>query len=527
MTSMSATRRTALPIFLLVLSIWAVFFRLASANFLMWDDRDMLWNNPRLVPPSLAKTAGFWTTPCLKLYTPMSYTMWAAGVALENRPPGATLTPGPFHVLSILLHTAAAVFLFLLLRELTGTVWPAWAGAMLFAIHPLQVEPVAWIAPMNGLLCGAFGLAALWQYVVYAKSTSGGARHLTFAALLYAAALLSKPTAVVLPLIAAVLQFFTTRRSAIPILIGLAMAIPIMVVTRIVQPLPSLPHVSAGGRILVAIDAIGFYFTKLVWPVGLTADYERTPTWVLAHLSAIWPGVAVVAGGLLLALAGKRTRWIWAPLIIVPAALLPVLGLTPFDFQYYSTVADRYMYLPMIGIALIFTLALQKCGRFPGAAIAAAVLIVLCVLSFQQTEVWQDTGTLTAQQLRFDPKSSTGHKHRAEWLAGKNMTEAAEDEFRAAIAALESEGRTGEGGVWYGYGNLLLKLKRYPEAIAIYQQGLPRMSDDQKPLGHNNLGIALFQMGDRDAARQEFITALSLDPNLNQAKQNLARIGSN
>jgi tetratricopeptide (TPR) repeat protein len=522
-------RRTALPIFLLVLAIWAVYLRVASADFIMWDDRYMLWDNPRLVPPSWTKTAELWTTPCLKLYTPVSYTLWSAVAALENQPPGATLTPGPFHVLSILLHSVAAAFLFLLLRELTGGGRAAWAGAMLFAIHPIQVEAVAWIAPTNGLVCGAFGMLALWQYVLHAKSSK--CIHLTIAAVAYSAALLSKPTAVVLPLIAAVIDLWMIRRPlraiAAPILAALIMATPILVITRRVQPSPDVPATSVLQRLFVAADAIGFYVQKLLYPAHFAADYERTPHWLLGHPGAFaWGGLVIAAGGGLLCIS-RRFLWLRAPLAIFPAALLPVLGLTPFDFQAYSTVADRYMYLPMIGAAMLLSLFLQRCRPVAGAAITAALLMILAPLSFAQTLAWQDTGTLTAQQLRYDPQSSTGHKMRAEWLSSTNHPAEAETEFRAAIAAIEAEGRHGEGGVWYGYGNLLLREKRYSEAIEIYCRGLPRMADDQKPLVHNNLGIALFETGNLEAARAEFVTALSLDPNLRQARQNLARLGRN
>jgi hypothetical protein len=526
---MSSTRWRGLPIVMLVLVIGAVFCRVPAGDFQVWDDRDMVWGNARLVPPEVGKALEFWTTPCRRLYTPMSYTVWSAVAAAENRAAGEQLTPGAFHVLSVVLHMLAAMFVFLLLRELTGAVWPAWAGAALFAVHPLQVEAVAWIAPTNGVLCGVFVTLALWQYVLYAKSPGGGGRHLTVAGAAYLAALLSKPTGVVTPLIAAAIDLWVLRRPlrkvVWPVGAALLMGAPMMVITRLTQPAPALADMSWMERLFVAADATGFYIQKLFVPVGLTADYERTPHWLMAHPWSAWPGLALVAGGVLVFGIGRKLAWLRGALAIVPAALAPVLGLAPFDFQYYSTVADRYMYLPMIGAGLGFAMLLQRCNRKAAVVLAAAGLSGLAALSFAQTGVWRNTGTLTARQLAFDPHNSTGHKLRAEWLSSQNERADAEKEFRAAIAALQAEGRDGEGGVWYGLGNLLLREGRFSEAIEIYRQALPRMSADQLPLGHNNLGIALYRTGELDSAREEFRAALSLDPNLNQARQNLSRLG--
>lgn len=503
-----------LPIALLLIAIFLVFFQTAKADFVGWDDPLMVWQNPGLNPPSWSKTGEFWRRPASKLYTPLAYTIWSAVAAAEHRPEGQILNPAPFHVLNLLLHMAASVLAFLLLRQLVEQTWAAWAGAMLFAIHPLQVEPVAWVAGMNNLLYGALGLAALWQYVLYAKNRGHARRHLVLAALFYSASLLAKPTAVVVPLIAAALDLWVLRRPlkgvVKPIGVAMVMAIPIAIVARFAQPPDPLivaPPIWARGW--VAIDAIGFYVGKLLVPINLALDYERTPRWLMAHPGAAWPGVVAVIAAIIAWVAIPRAR---AGVAIVPLGLLPVLGLTPFEFQDLSTVGDRYMYLPMLGAALLVAMAMSRAKRLWAWVGAGAVFVLLGMTSFHQAAIWHDTDSLAAHQLAFDPDSATGHKILGLRLFYSHPQEA-EAHFRAAIDRVNRDGTPGNGIIWIEYGNLLWQEGRSDEAAEVYQEAIPRMPPENRAMAYDNLGLAYEKLGDPAQARQQFQMALSFDPN--------------
>jgi tetratricopeptide (TPR) repeat protein len=514
------------PIALLVAATWLVFLPSLRAKFVLWDDPDMVCNNPGLRPPSLAHVRDFWTGPTQKLYTPLAYTAWSVVAALEDVPPGHHLRPGAFHLLNLLLHTAAVVLVFMFVKELVGAVWPAWAGAMLFAIHPLQVEPVTWVSGMNNVLCGVFSVAALWQYLVYAKSDN--TRRLILATALYAAALLSKPTALMLPLLAAVLDLGIARRpigrAAAPLAIWLVMAVAIGVATRIAQPPVPSQSVPWYDRPVVATDTIGFYFSKLIAPVHLAMDYERKPARVMLHAIVAWRGCVVLLAAAVILLQ-RRLAWLRLPVALTLLALLPVLGLVPFDFQDYSTVADRYMYLPMLGIAVGAGLVAKRLQYRASRAVIVGILCTLAGRAFAQTLVWHDTQSLAANQLRIDPDSSTGHKILAEWLAASGRDNQAEPEFLRAIAALQGEGKTGDGATWFDYANLLRRQGRNSEAIRYYQLAIPRLTTSAKAEAFNNLGIALAELGDKATAREQFRQALILRPDYADARDNLRRVG--
>src|ERR1700722_9260529 len=208
---MSLPRLKTLPLILLIATGCCVFGRLATARFVAWDDPEMVFKNPQLNPPSLIHTYDFWRHGYLGLYTPLPYTAWSVIAAIDDEPLGLEHGAAMFHVFNILLHIGTSVLVFALLRELTTGPWPAWVGAMVFLIHPLQVEPAGWGAGINNLMFGFFAMAAIWQYVVYVKTSSR--LRFVIATVFYSAALLCKPIAVVEPLIVNILDHWELTRS--------------------------------------------------------------------------------------------------------------------------------------------------------------------------------------------------------------------------------------------------------------------------------------------------------------------------
>jgi protein O-mannosyl-transferase len=514
--------RMGVAIFCLAAIPWIVFARACTSQFVAWDDPDMVWQNDGLFPPTIAKVGVFWREPCIGLYTPVPYTAWSAIAAMErHNPPDMQHGALPFHLLNLLLHTAGGILVFLILRELTRHFWAAWIGAVVFLVHPLQVEPVTWVSGMNNVMCGVFSLGALWRYVLYAKT--GSKQHLINATVFYAAALLSKPIGVVVPVMAGMIDLWMLRRPmktvVKPIALWAALAVPIAIVARSVQPSYQLFRPPVWDRLIVAVDAVGFYLVKLLLPIHLTIDYERTPQWLMNHLAMAIPGYVVLLGAIILV---WNKVWARVALVIMVVGLLPVLGLTIFDFQAYSTVADRYMYLPMLGVALGVAVVMDRAKGRAAWIVAGVVLSLLAARSFDQTGIWHDTESLAAQQLAYNPDSSTGHKILAHSLSQELHDQQAETEYRAAIAAILREGRIGDGAVWYNYGNLLMRQHRYAEAIENYRLALPRMSPPDQAFTYNNMGIAFYRAGDSASARQQFLAALRIAPNYGEAKNNLA-----
>jgi hypothetical protein len=158
-----------------VAALWPV----CGNEFVSWDDGKNVFENARLNPVTTEGVLYFWGHPYEYEYIPLSYTVWA-GLALIARvspdSAGISLNPYVFHSANLMLHLAAVLAAYQLLRIFTGKVWASAAGALLFALHPIQVEAVAWVTGLKDVLCGSLSLLALWQYVLFARSTPVGTR---------------------------------------------------------------------------------------------------------------------------------------------------------------------------------------------------------------------------------------------------------------------------------------------------------------------------------------------------------------
>src|SRR4051794_3776759 len=213
---------------LIFLSVLAVFGRLCFYDFSWWDDQGTIHQNPALNPPTLKSIARYWTaigrSAPLGLYIPVTYTVWGAlaKVSYLDQPDewNIRLNPWVFHAANVLLHGASALAVFAILQLLIGRDWPAAVGALLFALHPVQVEPVGWISGMKDVLYGLLSLIAIWQYLLHTRAARAAraddrksARvHYAVATVALILAMLSKPTAMVTPLMALILDAIVLRR---------------------------------------------------------------------------------------------------------------------------------------------------------------------------------------------------------------------------------------------------------------------------------------------------------------------------
>ena len=356
-----------IPAALLLVAVLLVFGQCAAFGWTNWDDHLHVTENPKLNPLTLAHLVEFWREPYGGLYIPVSYTLFGIEAWLgrslfwvgnASAPPAAV-----FHVTSIALHGACVLLVWRLLTTLVGRPWPAAAGAMLFAVHPLQVESVAWISEQRGLLSALFSLVALLCHLQARRSGEAfwhRGSWQAFAA--FVAAILSKPSAMTLPLAAGVIDLLLLRRPWRRVAAELAPWCAVSAIaaigTKLLQPdtiVLDLPPL--GLRPIIAGDAIGFYVSKLLMPLQLGIDYGRTPESLL-HDSLPWVGALSIAAAIALLFLLPALRSCRLPAVLFLAPLLPVLGFVPFAFQHISTVADRYTYLAMLGPALGISLVL-------------------------------------------------------------------------------------------------------------------------------------------------------------------------
>ena len=377
---------------LLFLFATLLYVRMPGGEFLRWDDRQNIQLNPFVERALWSQT---WTRSYYNMYIPVTYSVWTV---LWH------LTPEPwiFHLLNILLHGGTVVLVYLIARRILRRPAAAAFAAVLFAAHPLQVETVAWISTGRDLLASFLALAA--TYLVMAHDRR---RWWAIATGLFVLALLSKPSVAVIPVGAATLAWAAGALDRRRLYLWAGWLVPgaaALIATKIIQQLDAdlrVPRLPVLDRALVSFDTLWFYSGKLLVPIGLASDYGRTPLVVLAERAWI-PGLVV--GVVLLALAVRYRRHVDRLTFAAVAWTLvffgPVTGLVPFQAQGQSTVADRYAYLPMLGVALLF-------GRLAARhrVLAGVLLVILSGASVVRAETWRTNYAFFHDMLLKNPVS--------------------------------------------------------------------------------------------------------------------------
>lgn len=488
-------------------------------SFLRWDDPVNVTENPYLLRPSWASLPKIWNAPYEGLYVPLTYSVWLLVVAVAGPPP----SPAVFHGLSTATHLVNALLVFAWLFRLLpgGGEAPPWhraggaaAGALLFAVHPLQVEPVAWVTCFRDLLSATFGLLTL-----HLMLRPAGVKGLSLAGITFALALLAKPSVASLPLVVGAVSLLLQREGVLMVARRTAplalLSIVAVWVTRQAQHAPGEAD-PLWMRPLVALDSLQFYLAKLLWPASLSLDYGRTTARLMQAGSFAWCWLLP-----LLLLGGAwalRRRWPPALLgaAIFVAALLPTLGLVGFAFQSFSNVADRYAYLALLGPAVWVAFAVQRSGLKATAPISVALLVLL-VLCRQTLSPWKDNESLFSRTLEVSP-------HSAMAATNLGLTRLERGDAGAALALFERAVASSPNYLVAveNLGTTLVDLRRYAEAIPhlsrALKQGVP--SADLEV----NLGAALVLSGSIDEGVAHYRRALELNPRFAQAYSNLGAV---
>jgi Flp pilus assembly protein TadD len=368
---------------------------------------------------------------------------------------------------------------------------------------------------MRGLLSGTFSLAALLGYCSRSPRRTAACAAAIALGLL---AMLSKPSAVTVPLAALALDRLILKRdwrgSLIPVLAWVAALAPFALIAAHVQPTPPEFGGPVWARFFVMGDALAFYAAKLVCPVDLGVDYGRTPGVVISHWwgYCTWLVPAIIAWA---ALTQRRGRpWLLAGVCISFVSLLPVLGLTPFIFQQFTTVADRYLYFALLGPAIVAAFSLSEWTSAPDrpawrvktiAGAAVLVLALLFLLTQRQTQTWDDSVTAMTQAVRVNPRSFNGQLNLGSALLARGKGEEAAVHLRAAVAF-----KPGSVKAKSALGLCLLQLGETRDAISQLRDVIAAAPGDAA--AHNALGLAYLVSGQPDLSIPEFQTAIALQP---------------
>jgi hypothetical protein len=402
------TRTNLLALFAFIVVGLAVFSPVLNGPFLPWDDREHLELNPLVTNQNFAE---IWTRPYFGLYIPVTYSVWAVIYRF-------TSSPSAFHVFNVLLHSLCAWLVFLILKRTSKEKWPPWIGAGLFLLHPLQVEPVAWISGARDLLAGFFGLLTL-HWIAGRKSAAS-----------YIAGLLSKPTLAVLPAGICALHRERWRKLAVFLALGIFFA-SLAYWIQIPELASTGERISFWYRPLIAFDSLGFYFSKL-FDMRVSADYGRSPSAVIDHHLYFQTLPWLILASILFRSASRSLQKYGAFALIL---LLPVLGLVPFQAQAQSTVADRYVYLSMFGIAAI---ASELSERRKYRIALCAGLAACAFLSFQRAKVWSSSEAFFTAMFTDNPRSYPAHVSLGMIELFKHNPQSAEMHLREAMKLREN-----------------------------------------------------------------------------------------
>lgn len=529
---------------LVALATLFVYFPVRNYGFVDYDDSGYFFGNPRVLT-GLTWSNIHWA------FTSGQYANWHPLTWISLMLDASLFGTGPAgpHLTNVLLHTANSVLLFLLFLRMTNAVWRSAALAMIFAIHPLHVESVAWIAERKDVLSAFFGLLALLCYARYVELARGGAGATpsqraadsqpvagywhspwTFYGLslfFFACGLMSKPMLVTLPCVLLLLDFWPLQRMnrsmiqriAIEKIPFFLVTVAASAVTYVVQrngfavvPLSVIPGDARIGNALVSYAR---YIGKILYPTDLAAIYPYPGYWrgSIIYLSL------VLFGGLSILAFDKRkkfpwllTGWFW-----FAGMLVPVIGLVQVGEQ---AMADRYAYLPMIGIVVIIVWGVGEICRAyrpPRVLLLLLSVIVFFTLGWRardQVRTWKNDESLFGHTLAVTKNNYIAELDMGFWYSMNGNVQAALEHYDAARKMAPDDPTA-----LYNVGNAFARLGDWPEAIGIYKRALQILPNQPEVL--DNLGIALAQNKQVDEAVSSFKAALKLAPDFPDAQNNL------
>jgi protein O-mannosyl-transferase len=515
----------------LTILILAVYLQVGTHQFLNYDDNVYVTGNPH-VAKGLAAGNLSWALTSFEAsnWHPVTWLSHMADVQLFG------MSSRAHHLSNVALHLISSLLLFLLLKRSTGGLWQSAFVAALFALHPMHVESVAWVAERKDVLSAFFGMVTL---ILYCRFAARPKTSLYLGALcFFALGLMSKPMLVTLPLVMLLLDYWPLQRFAAaagggdlaspgPGALSLlrekipffACSLLLAAVTIYAQhrggATQTLDKMPLAARLENALTSYASYLGKTLWPHDLAVFYpfpSFIPLWKVAGALVLL--TAITAAVLIY---GRKQRYLvtgWGWFLIT---LLPVIGIIQVGVQ---AMADRYSYLPSIGLFVIAAWGLTDVTRrFPRreallALLGGATVLACAFLTWQQVAYWQDSVSLYRHALQVNNRVSFIHNNLALALMKQGNLSGALQEYREALLVDPDNvsAHNNFGLALVKIGDLDGALQQHQEAVRIK----PRSAES-----HSYLGVVLARRGNLQAAIGEFRVALEINPELAVARNNL------
>ena len=525
--------RTLLLCLLLTIAVLVCYNPVVHNGFLNYDDDQYITNNAHVRAGLTGATVKWAFTAYDKAnWHPLTWLSHALDFELFG------LNPAGHHYGNVLLHVVNAVLLFLLLQSATGFRWRSLMVAALFALHPINVESVAWAAERKNVLSTTLFLLALYAYDWYARQP--GVRRYAAVALLFALGLLAKPQVITFPLLLLLWDYWPLRRIGAPslgapeaqgsmprmsvgwlvlekiplLLLSAASAVVTMKAQQAGGAIQAFSQYNLPLRLETALIAYVRYLGKAIWPAKLVALYPHPvtlyPAWHVGGAALLLLVITV------LALPARDRRYLAVGWFWFLGSLVPMIGLVQVGAQ---AMADRYAYIPFIGLFLMLTWGLAdwagrtqfEAQRIPSGWIAVPAvvcLLVLGTLTYRQVGYWHDIPSFWQRTLALTKNNYIAHDTLGDFLASQGRTEEAAEQFRAALAIRPDDlpANLNLGTYEHGRGHLAAAIDRY-QVVALHAGDL-----GLRATAYGNLGSAYRQMGESMKAKQCYEAALQLTP---------------
>ena len=514
----------------LLLAIGLVFGQTRHQEFVLLDDNVGVYENPQITQGLTWEDIRWaFTSRLIHNFTPLT---WISHMAVWEIY-GADA--GGHHLVNVLLHAATTLLLFLVLRQMTAGEWPSALAAVLWAIHPLRAESVAWVTERKDVLSGLFFVLTLWTYLAYLRRRSWWARCLMYLAVmvLYALGLLSKPMLTTLPCVLLLLDYWPLKRMGPPwslskVVLLILEKLPLLAMAagtcaRTVWAESAAEYPSRGLWWLGGNGLLSYvvYLRQFFWPTDLAVLYPLRgpdlPLWHVLGAALVLLAVTAACVVLLRKCPYLLVGWLW-----FLGMLVPVVGFVPFGNE---GPADRFTYLPQIGLCMAVAWgAADWCRglawrRWVCGVASALALAVLMACAWQQTSYWLNSETLWNRSLACTKDNYWVHSLLGNTLALKGRTTEAIEQFRIALAI--------NPNFFQGYFELGVaeaKLGRLDEAMACYRRAIVESNPARNPhyaSAQNNLGYALLLYGEPYEALKHLEESVRVQPDFAEAHYNL------
>ena len=508
---------------LLTLVVTAVCFSPMLKNgFTNWDDELYVINNVLLHGPDWK---GIFSQPVVSNYHPITILSLAFNYRISE------LTPYSYLLVNLLLHLVNTALVFYFIRAISGNkIWVAAFTALVFGIHPMHVESVAWVSERKDVLYTFFFMWSLihyWKFIVSEKRI-----HYWMCFLLFVLSLLSKPAAIILPMVLLLLDYwkgrslnknavgetFNWRKLLLEKIPFFLLAIAFAVITLQIQShkaVASLDMFPAWTRIFFACYVVMIYFIRFIVPYPLSTFHPYpspddlglfvflSPLFIVAVITFLW--------------IQRKNKLMVFGLLFFIVNLLLVLQVVSFG---NTIVSERYTYVPYIGLAFMFSMLLEKStSRYRNSVFAVAwvtVTLIFGIVTFQRTKIWKDSGTLWTDVISHYPYAPVPHTNRGNYLFRKalTITDATEKNslFQQVIddctIALKSDPK--HARAYEDRGAIYLNQSRYAEALAD-GDSLVKI-DPGNRMGYSILGSAYQRLDQPEKAMAEYSKCISLFP---------------